>query len=286
MATFVQAFLIVFFVHWVWHRFDISLDAVIKYFACGFIITTSTAICFELLESVFFNVIFYLLAITVETEDEQNDEGYGSSFIQVFEGSFGLYSTMGERKRAFQQQYPLVGVLFLFCSAYLIAALVEESCKYFGFKMIEHPDFVSDNELETARAMGVFDADDDDEQAPFECGGGFECGDIEDELEVDARELANPTKQTISRFIDDEVNDEHQPLEQKTDIHPCPQKSLCATGAAITVAMVSVALGFATCENLMYIFFYNSGPLDSEIAVLISRSLFPVHPLCAGMLIF
>ena len=56
MATFVQAFLIVFFVHWVWYRFDLSPDAVIKYFACiGFIITTSTALCFELLESVFFN---------------------------------------------------------------------------------------------------------------------------------------------------------------------------------------------------------------------------------------
>jgi hypothetical protein len=53
--------------------------------------------------------------------------------------------------------------------------------------------------------------------------------------------LVNPTKQTISRFIDDEVNDEHQALEQKMDIHPCPQKLFCATGAAITVVMVSVA---------------------------------------------
>jgi hypothetical protein len=36
-----------------------------------------------------------------------------------------------------------------------------------------------------------------------------------------------------------------------------PAKSARSTGAGITVAMVSVALGFACCENLMYIFVYS-----------------------------
>ena len=86
-------------------------------------------------------------------------------------------------------------------------------------------------------------------------------------------------------------------------------------GAAITVAMVSVAVGFACCENLVYIFLYNgssatngsffdliffvwplSGPeyissthfllltsIYLEIAVLLARSIFPVHPLCAAL---
>ena len=60
-------------------------------------------------------------------------------------------------------------------------------------------------------------------------------------------------------------------------------KSLKSTGAGITVAMVSVALGFACCENLIYIFVYSPPSLDIEVATLFARSMFPVHPLCAAI---
>jgi len=64
---------------------------------------------------------------------------------------------------------------------------------------------------------------------------------------------------------------------------PSPQRNAVTVGNATTVAMVSVALGFACCENLVYIFVYNNHSLQMQIVVLIARSLFPVHPLCAAI---
>lgn len=37
-ATFLQAFAVMYVVHWGWHRYDLSIDAVIKYFAAGFLL--------------------------------------------------------------------------------------------------------------------------------------------------------------------------------------------------------------------------------------------------------
>ena len=63
-----------------------------------------------------------------------------------------------------------------------------------------------------------------------------------------------------------------------------PPRSYKSTGSAITVAMVSVALGFACCENLMYVFVYSPAPsLGVEITTLVARSFFPVHPLCSAI---
>lgn len=47
--------------------------------------------------------------------------------------------------------------------------------------------------------------------------------------------------------------------------------------------MVSVALGFACCENLIYVFVYSPPSLGVEISTLLARSFFPVHPLCAAI---
>lgn len=60
-------------------------------------------------------------------------------------------------------------------------------------------------------------------------------------------------------------------------------RSSKSTGSAVTVAMVSTALGFACCENLVYIFIYSPPLLDIQISTLLARSLFPVHPLCAAI---
>ena len=225
----------------------------------------------------------------MKEEENQNGNGYENAF-SVYEGTIGLYSANDNLKAAIQQQYPILSIVLLFCSAYLVAALVEESCKYFGFKMVEHPDFVSEKDLQKAVALGVFDEDDDNEEDRFECGGGFECGDADDDYDGDTGELEHPSRQVItSRFIDDNVQDNKATSEQllqsrkpKPDVYKCPEKSLSSTGAAITIAMVSVSLGFACCENLMYIFLYTGGSIYSEVGVLITRSLFPVHPLCAG----
>jgi hypothetical protein len=45
----VQAFIILYFVHWNWNKFDLSFDAVVKYFASGFILGTTNAFIYEML---------------------------------------------------------------------------------------------------------------------------------------------------------------------------------------------------------------------------------------------
>ena len=72
------------------------------------------------------------------------------------------------------------------------------------------------------------------------------------------------------------------------DVSPSPTTSEPRTfksvGAGITVAMVTTAMGFACCENFMYVFFYAhpSNP-TTEITTLLARSIFPVHPLAAAI---
>ena len=106
-------------------------------------------------------------------------------------------------------EYPGLFIFINFVNAYLVAALCEESIKYFGYRMVETPDL-----------------------------------------------LSSTTNNS---------------------------KTMKSTGAGVTVAMVSVALGFACCENLMYIFVYSPPSLGVEVSTLLARSLFPVHPLCAAI---
>jgi hypothetical protein len=47
--------------------------------------------------------------------------------------------------------------------------------------------------------------------------------------------------------------------------------------------MVSVAMGFTCCENLVYVFLYSPGSPRVELYVLLSRTLFPVHPIAAAL---
>ncbi len=323
MCTFLQAFLVLYFVHWEWNRFDISLDAVIKYFACGFVISTSTAIVFELLESSLLHIVAKILMIYLPLEQE-NGEYQSSPSASAFFGysvmdPYTLYnqnttpmSASSEYKKAFSHKYPLIAIAFLFVNAYFVAALVEETCKYFGFIMVEHPDFMTLKQLKKAAAYGIpnLPVVEDDR---FEWGGGLDCGDGLQSHDGAHYESFDDGEDEQYHGDEDDGDDDHeeeddhegggnendngnerekhQPLTstvlgglilKKVELTEAPPRTIQSIGSAITVAMVSVALGFACCENLLYIFLYNGGNLETEISVLISRSLFPVHPLCAG----
>lgn len=190
IATFFQAFLILYFVHWQWHRFDLSLDAVIKYFSSGFVLCTGLAVVFEMLVSTLLacmiNVIVLVMALS-EQADIPNTPKEAREFA-----------------REFQKEHLAVFLFFTFLNALVVAALVEETCKYFGFWMVEHPDFENTTTRESR-------------------------------------------------------------------------------GVGITVAMVATALGFACCENLLYVFVYTPPSLANEVATLVARSIFPIHPLAAAL---
>jgi len=315
IATFLQAFLILYLVHWRLHRFDLSLDAVIKYFASGFILSITSALFFESFISLALQLV---LVIIMPPQVANNDGGYGQAseyrpyFSFIEESPWNMYADSDGDKIAFHRQHPIISTIFLFLNAYVVAALVEELSKYFGFIMVEHPDFLCDSELKAAAEFSACDGEDDDSGAGgdeseedsvaeigvndspcvsltfegrFNCAGGgkFNCtgGDGFNCAggEQDNRGLASDNRQISKRFLgENDATEQH-----RVELHPAPPRSSRSIGAGITVAMVSVALGFACCENLIYIFLYHGDSLGSEVTVLIFRSLFPVHPLCAAI---
>lgn len=125
-------------------------------------------------------------------------------------------------------------VIVAFLDAFAVAALVEETTKYFGFWMVEHPDLIGNYP----------DSNNGNESVPSNIVAGQETN-------------------TLCR----------------------PQmRSLTSVGAGITIAMVTTAMGFACCENFMYVFFYaRPASPSTEIATLLARSIFPVHPLAAAI---
>jgi len=133
-------------------------------------------------------------------------------------------------KLAFAKDYPLLFCIFLFVNAFLLVAFTEEVCKYFGFAMVTHPDFMSDEELQTAAENSVSDESDTGHQANDDSGYTAKY---------------YPWSQP-------ELHPTTPNLEKRGNI-----------GSSITIAMVSVALGFACCENLIYIFVYNGNSIST-----------------------
>ena len=128
---------ILYFVYWFWNRLDISLDAVIKFFASGFFICTGISIVYEMLASTVASVIEYLISLiaamgmilsgSIDIEDilvEADDDQVSPSTTTV--------------PLAFSISIALVTA---FLNSFLVAALVEELGKYLTFWMTsEHPD--------------------------------------------------------------------------------------------------------------------------------------------------
>lgn len=211
VLTLAQAFGIELLVHWIWNRFDLSFDSVVKYFSCGFFLATPLAIVFELIVQMLTSVVFFVIAFLFFVFAADDD------LLQ------GLQDNPQKTMKKIAVEYQGIFILNLFLQSFVIAALVEEMVKYFGYWMVVVPD------LMPQRTQTSVEEDGDDSAVT-------------------------------------------------------PTRSYKSTGAAITVAMVSVALGFACCENLMYVFVYSPTPsLGVEITTLVARSFFPVHPLCAAI---
>jgi RsiW-degrading membrane proteinase PrsW (M82 family) len=174
---------VLFFVHWQWHRFDLSVDAVIKYFAYGFLLTTGITLFFETLISFVINVVFFIINIV--------------SLISYLESSpISKPEDIYDLIASFAKTHQWIFILYFFANAFVVAALVEETTKYFAFWSMEHPDF---------------------------------------------SEISSPP-------------DRRAILRRNRESY----------GAAITVAMVAAATGFACCEDLGYIFSPSSTVQDGE----------------------
>jgi RsiW-degrading membrane proteinase PrsW (M82 family) len=215
LATFAQAFIVLYFCHWQWNRLDLSLDALIKYFASGFVLCTFLAMVYEMIVSSILGFISYMIiviGISGDVNEAMTPEQMKEVVSDFAKAHVGLFA------------------VFVFLNAFFVAAFVEEICKYFGYYMVETPDILDPNHL-----------------------------------------------------ILDTISDDVQSDRQEDRTNSVVPQSKQSRAAAITVAMIAVASGFACSENLLYVFVYTPPGLSNEIATLVARSMFPIHPLCAAI---
>lgn len=341
LATFFQSFLLLYFVHWHWHKFDLSLDAVVKYYASGFVLSTGLAIFFEfcigtVLQS-FLAVLMLLSGVGVAT-DEDGYNSFGTASASSFGGGrgrqheahrpsrlgfpsvgwgFGQVRVLSDRKdylHEYLRDHPGVMILYIFVSAYVLAALVEELCKYFGYAMVDHPDFCSGEELEESARVGPVHEEEEDAESASDDGGGRGADGTkaaatsaggEDGFGGGGNPVEALTTAVVGAAASAGVADGFGvlgggPNEAPTtgaDEPSAPAAAAAAVppdfslqdrpansvGSGIAVAMITVALGFSCCENLIYIFVYNGASFYGELVVLILRTLFPVHPIAAAI---
>ncbi len=233
--TLLQSFVVLAVVYWR-HTKDVSIDALVKFFATGFCLSTTLAVFFELVLGLIvrFSMAFLM---AVSGIDIVEDNGYqhfestsGNDLNAMQEVNYHGGGYYRAYLKAYGNDHPFVYTIYLFVVSFILAALIEETCKYFGYRMVDHPDFYNEAEIEEA----------------------VEC-------------------------YENEEGDIHVESFDKQN------RSLQSRGAAITVAMVAVGMGFACCENLVYIFIYGKAQYTSEIFLLLTRSMFPVHPIAAAL---
>lgn len=203
MATFIQSFIILYIVHWIKHKFDISLDAIIKYFASGFLLASGLSVFFETVVAMVLQVFFAIIvAITGGYPDvkiQQNNLPNGTDPYLTY---YGI-------------DHPVAAIFYLILVSFILAAFVEELCKYFGYIMVQHPDFMIKEAQQVLAPPPSY--------APTPPRGN-KARDDEDEEEEDEDE-----------------NEERKPIPSLT----APPRSLNSVGVGITIAMISVALGFS-----------------------------------------
>ena len=169
--------------------------------------------------------------------------------------------------------------------AFLVAAAVEELCKYYSFRAVEHPDLLFltglDRLKQDKKAMIGGDqaypcsfnnaSSENCRGQSFDRSFSFNKSDRKRHHRGNNSPAGTPRRNRNPRFGDDDQNDE-------PDIRTPRQQA-----AAVTTAMISVAVGLACAENFIYVFFLGGNNTQEEIIMLIFRSIFPVHALCAGM---
>lgn len=234
ILTLLQSLGLLAVVYWK-HTKDVSIDALVKFFAVGFCLSTTLAIFFELILGLMIRLSMAFL-MAVSGIDVMEDNGYtlfelgsGTMLNAMQEVNYGGVNYR-EYLKTYGNAHPIIYTVYIFSISFILAALIEETCKYFGYRMVDHPDFYSKAEIEEAAKCY-----DDPKEEPI---------------------LASFANQN---------------------------RSLQSKGVAITISMVAVGVGFACCENLVYIFIYGKAHYTSEIFILLARSLFPVHPIAAAL---
>ena len=270
VATFLQSFFVLYLIHWIFHKSDLSLDAVIKFFAAGFLIAVPAAFFFE---GMLVNLTLTLAYM-------------GYAIGGLISGSFNVWVV---------DNYKWLWVFGEIFNAYIVAAITEELCKYYTFRCVEHPDLIfltglaRSSQDQRAVQGGIVKYPFGSHQLENTNRDGFY--DDDDDRSVSSRASHRSTRGRANSSGAVELNPdntEEEFEEDDKDVRSYRQKA-----AAVTTAMISVAVGLACAENFLYVFLLggaegnsgedHSGGVVEEWIVLLFRSLFPVHALAAAM---
>jgi hypothetical protein len=264
-ATFVQSFLVIYVVHWIFHKSDLSMDAVVKYFAAGFLIATPSAFIFEgLLVNIILGIAYTVYSLL--------EFVCGYTFVNWFVAHYRFVWILGE-----------------LVNAYVVAAITEELCKYYTFRTVEHPDLIfltglNRNHQDDAAALGGI------VQYPY---GVHQLPKLNrnNSFESMSQYSHRSTKSSRSELDNAEwikrAATEEEFAEDENDARTFRQKA-----AALTTGMIGVAVGLACAENFLYVFMLGGtdaeddakgGGTMEEWIVLLFRSIFPIHALGAAM---
>jgi len=267
IATFLQSFIVLYVVHWIFHKSDLSFDGVVKFFAAGFVIAAPSSFFFEgLLVNVMLVMVYTLYAIIEAIE--------GEIFVDWVVNNYRFLWIFGE-----------------FFNAYVVAAVTEEICKYFTFRSVEHPDLIFLTGLDRKSHEDYANRGGD---TNYEFGS-HEVSNFNQRVNSFASESEYSGRSKRSRskteFAIERTQTTDEFCEDDADIRSYRQKA-----AAITTGMISVAVGLACAENFLYVFLLggtsgadnidndrgNNAVLEEWI-VLLFRSIFPIHALAAAM---
>ena len=228
---------------------ELSLDAMIKYFASGFFLSASLAVFWELILSqiidVFVSLLLAVSGISSIDNPETDMQVPTNGIDSIDQSNYGASIGKSEYATAFGLDHPFLFTIYLLIATFIVAALIEEMSKYFGFVMVEHPDFMSRQDLQDASNV-----------------------------------LARKDGTSAEDDTDEEETSRSRRARTDFQLH---RQSIQAQGGAITMAMVAVAIGFTCCENLLYVFLYSGKSFAMELGVLIERTFFPVHLILAGI---
>jgi hypothetical protein len=245
MATFGESFLLLTIVHCVYRKSYLSLDGITKFFSAGFLLGVPTAYVMEVAMSYLFYLIanstlglLHLLSLE-DASDFLTDQIFVFKFIEQL------------------------------LNAFIVAATIEEFCKYYFFRMIDHPDLLFMNTANEGYYLTEEEEADSDGQ---QLGGGGEGGGG-----LGVRTGNYPTIPNGQEISDSLI----------VTMATGGIKTYRQMASSIAIAMLSVAVGLACAENILYVFF-RSEDMDAkgdhnQFITLGIRSLFPVHPLCAAM---
>eukprot|EP00548_Thalassiothrix_antarctica_P017060 CAMPEP_0194198580 /NCGR_PEP_ID=MMETSP0154-20130528/77843_1 /TAXON_ID=1049557 /ORGANISM="Thalassiothrix antarctica, Strain L6-D1" /LENGTH=308 /DNA_ID=CAMNT_0038923385 /DNA_START=348 /DNA_END=1270 /DNA_ORIENTATION=- len=239
------------------------------------------AITWEVIGGILFRIVLDLLVALFTGGVALFTGGVGtvsdSYFNSVIMNTIGFAKTAAADASSsdylsiYAHSHHFIYAMILAVHAFVLAAFIEELTKYLSYPMImeNHPDFWTRSELEAAAASLIekmyYNQEEEDD----------------DENEVKSRYSIQNSNTTTT-----EKTRKKQELNQiltDLDLSLQEEKSSPATrGSMITITIISIALGFTCCENLIYVFLYNENTIQTEFTVLVLRMLLPIHVLCAA----